>query len=114
MFYLREGSLLKEFTIKAKANEEKVNSRGRCIPEYNEGTKIFAILTDATTSEKEQYNRLSHPITHTITHRGAPVAEEEDFLILDNRFFYIQGVENPGGLNLWTIYNVEERQDFNG
>lgn len=112
MIYLRENNLLKEFIVKIKAEEEKVNERGRCIPEYTGETTIRAILTDATTSEKEQYNRLSHPITHTITHRGKPIAKEEDYLVLDNRKFYVQGIENPGGLNLWTIYNVEERRDF--
>lgn len=112
MFYLREGSLLKKFESKVK-KEDVINSRGRCKPVYEDGTFFFAILTDATTAEKEQYNRLSHPITHTITHRGSPVVKEEDLLLLNSRTFYVQGVEVPGGLNLWTIYYVKERRDFN-
>ena len=112
MFYLRESSLLKKFESKVR-NDDEVDSKGRCKPVYEDGISFLAILTDATTAEKEQYNRLSHPITHTITHRGGPVVKEEDYLILGDRTFYVQGVEVPGGLNLWTIYNVEERRDFN-
>ena len=112
MFYLRECSLLHKFKVFRK-KVDKVDSKGRHTSSYEEGIEFWAILTSETTNEKEQNNQLSHPISHTITHRGNPVANECDMLVLGDRKFYIQGVENPGTLNLWTIYNVEERFDYN-
>ena len=52
-----------------------------------------------------------HPITHTIVDRGHPKAVETDQLTCGNRKFYVQGVDEPGQLGLYTIYYVEERAD---
>ena len=40
-----------------------------------------------------------------------PKAKAEDKLVLENRVFLIQGVDEPGSLGLCTIYYVEERAD---
>ena len=39
------------------------------------------------------------------------MAEAEDKLVLGNRVFLIQGVDEPGSLGVCTIYYVEERAD---
>ncbi|MCD8308895.1 MAG: hypothetical protein LUD19_03490 [Clostridia bacterium] len=70
---------------------------------------IHAILCGATTEQKLQYSQMQHPITHVISHKGTPVAKEGDRLIFGNRAFFVQGVDNPGDLVLWTLYYCEER-----
>lgn len=49
--------------------------------------------------------------SHTIVDRGHPKAAETDQLTCGNRKFYVQGVDEPGQLGLYTIYYVEERAD---
>ena len=43
--------------------------------------------------------------------RDSPKAVETDQLTCGNRKFYVQGVDEPGQLGLYTIYYVEERAD---
>lgn len=109
--YLRTGNLFKDFTIEKKS--EGTTARGRVTSEYDTtpGTQLSAVLADATTDEREQWEQQQHPITHTITQRGAPLAGEGDRLVFSSRLFYIQGVHEPGGLGLWTIYYAQERSD---
>ena len=32
-------------------------------------------------------------------------------VIMGHRAFYVQGVDNPGEQNIWTLYYCEERSD---
>lgn len=113
MMYLRPGNLFKDFSIEKKG--ETLSSRGRARSKYDSqiGEQLKAVLADAKPQEKEQWKQRQHPISHTITQRGKPKAEAEDRLILGDRIFFIQGVDEPGALGLWTIYYVEERFDGN-
>ena len=112
--YLRPGNLFKDFLIEKKG--ATLSTRGRARSEYDgeTGERIRAILAEAKPQEKERWRQLQHPISHTITHKGRPQAGAEDRLILEERTFFIQGVDEPGALGLWTIYYVEERFDGNG
>lgn len=109
--YLRPGNLYKDFIIEKKG--ATINSRGRAKREYdsNAGESIRAILAEAKPEEKERWRQLQHPISHTIVQKGTPKAAAEDRLAFGNRMFFIQGVDEPGALGLWTIYYVEERFD---
>jgi head-tail adaptor len=112
--YLQTGNLFKDFTIEKKS--EGTTARGRVKASYDrsEGTQLRAVLADADPQEKERWQQQQHPITHIITQRGAPLAEEGDRLIFGQRIFYIQGVDDPGSLGIWTIYYVQERSDTHG
>jgi len=107
--YNRPENLWKDFTIDNKT--ETTTSRGRTRENYNgsEPEFIHAILCGATPEQKLQYNQMQHPITHVISHRGKPKAKEGDRLMLKNRAFYVQGVDDPGDQGLWTLYYCEER-----
>lgn len=108
--YLRPGNLSKDFLIEHKFQS---NRCGRIRSEYNsEGAEhIKAVLAQATTSEKERWDQMQHPITHTVVQRGRPVARTEDRMIHGGRTFYVQGVDEVGELGIVTIYYVEERVD---
>lgn len=113
LMYLRLlGNLFKDFTIERKVSS--LSPRGRAGSAYNPGEHLKAAIVDANPVEQERWRQLQHPITHTIIQKGTPKAEPEDRLILGDRIFFIQGVDEPGELDLWTIYYVEERFDTNG
>ncbi len=107
----RPENLWKDFTIEAKT--ETTSTRGRAKESYGEKPPIFihAILCGATPEQKLQYQQMEHPISHVISHEGKPKAKEGDRLILKDRAFYVQGVDDPGDLGIWTLYYCEERSD---
>lgn len=109
--YHRPEGLWKDFTVEAKTDAP--NSRGRVKESYgtDSPTFIHAVLCGATTEQKAQYIQMQHPITHVISHTGKPVAKEGDRLIHGDRAFYVQGVDEPGEIGIWSLYYCEERSD---
>lgn len=110
IFYLRPGNLYKDFFV-AKCTSG-VDGKGRPVKKYDSdhSVVIHAVLAQATPQEKARWEQIQHPITHTIVDRGHPKAAETDQLTCGNRKFYVQGVDEPGQLGLYTIYYVEERK----
>lgn len=111
MMYLRPGNLYKDFIIEEKSST--IDTTGRPKPKY-EGTgnkMLRGALAEAKDSQKIRWEQLQHPITHTIVQNGIPKAKVEDKLVLNNRAFFIRGVDEPGSLGICTIYYVEERKD---
>ena len=111
IFYLRPGNLYKDFFV-AKCTSG-VDGKGRPVKKYDSdhSVVIHAVLAQATPQEKARWEQIQHPLTHTIVARGHPKAAETDQLTCGNRKFYVQGVDEPGQLGLYTIYYVEERAD---
>lgn len=109
--YLRPGNLYKDFVI--EENVAGVSSSGRPKTSYEgTGTKMLSgVLAEATNKQKMRWEQLQHPITHTIVQDGKPKAKEEDKLILGERVFLVQGIDEPGSLGICTIYYAEERKD---
>lgn len=95
-------------------NGSGVNNRGRPSKTYDteNAVMIRAILAQATPQEKSRWEQIQHPITHTIVGRGKPKAQENDVMTCGARKFFVQGVDEPGQLGLYSIYYVEERQDL--
>lgn len=98
-------------TFQAQTAPTTQNTRGGRKREWVDTVQIVGVLAEANASEREKWHQMQHPITHQVVSSGAPAAKEGDRLVLDGRHFYIQGVDNPGDLDLWTIYRCEERQD---
>ncbi len=109
--YLRPGNLYKDFII--EENTAAVGRTGRPQTSYNsEGNRMLrGALAEATPKQKIEWQQLQHPITHTVVQDGRPKAKAEDKLVLGNRVFLIQGLEEPGSIGVCTIYYVEERAD---
>lgn len=110
----RPGNLFKDFWVESKITS--LTSRGRPTSSFgkDEAVHFLAVLAEAKPTEIERFRQIDHPITHTITQQGRPKAKAKDRLIHDGRIFYVQGVDNPGDLGLWTIYYAEERSDVDG
>lgn len=112
IFYLRPGNLYKDFLV-AKAGGG-IDKKGR-VSKSNDtenAVMIHAVLAQATPQEKARWEQIQHPITHTIVDKGPKKAAENDLLTCGNRKFYVQGVDEPGQLGLYSIYYVEERKDL--
>lgn len=109
--YLRPGNLYKDFLV--EENDTDVSSTGRPKTSYKgDGTKMLkGVLAEADNKQKMRWEQLQHPISHTIVQTGRPNAKAEDKLILGERVFLVQGVDEPGSLGICTIYYVEERAD---
>ena len=92
-----------------------VTATGRPKQETIEETYIefLGALVGASQKEIEQWKQKGHPITHKINEFSAQAkAKQGDYVITeDGRQFYIQGIKNPGNMNLTLIYYVEERFD---
>ena len=43
--------------------------------------------------------------------RGRPKAKAGDRLLLENRAYYVEGVDPLGDLGLYTLYYVQQRED---
>lgn len=112
--YHRPGQLFKDFFVEAKGTA--LSPRGRAASRYNQqdAGRLKAVLAQAKPEEKDRWHQLGHPISHTLTQRGAPMAKVADRLVRGKRRFYVQGVDNVGELGFWTIYYVEERFDTDG
>lgn len=109
--YVRPGNLYKSFII--ESNKNIVSSIGRPRANYNHTQQdmLEGILAEADPNQKMRWEQLQHPITHTIVQDGKPRAKSEDKLILANKVFLVQGVDDLGNLGISTIYYVEERYD---
>lgn len=109
--YLRPGNLYKYFIIEGSSEEIGPTGRPKTSYESRGERTLRGALAEATPKQKMEWKQLQHPITHTIVQDGRPLAKQEDKLILGDRVFFIQGVDEPGSIGVCTIYYVEERMD---
>lgn len=112
--YLRAGNLFKEFLIFRRI--AKVNDVGRKVVTFEQlGETVFCVLADASEKEKNRWQKLEHPITHTLVQYGCePALKEGDKLILEDRQFYIVGRNELSALHMYTVYYAEERFESDG
>lgn len=101
-----------QFTV---YKDKKVNNSGKVqsLGLEKTDTSFLGMLVNANQTEKEEWKQNGHPISHKIIEYSAmKKAKATDFLVMDDREFYVQGVKNPANLNVTMIYYVEERFDL--
>lgn len=111
IMYLRPGNLYKTFIIENNKNIVSSVGRPKVTYSHTQQDMLEGILAEADPNQKMRWEQLQHPITHTIVQDGKPKVKAEDKLILENRIFLVQGVDDLGSLGIFTIYYVEERYD---
>lgn len=115
--FLRPGQGCKKFMVKKKT-KTLTESGKPTYGGYTDAGSIIGILATASQKEIEQWKQNGHPITHKIVQQGVQNAgKATNYLVLSengkkDRYFYIQGVSNPGELNHMMRYFVEERKDL--
>lgn len=110
--YLRTGNLVKDFVIEPLKRE--VQTTGRPKTTYDTETRAIlrGVLASADPDAVARYDQTDHPCTHQIAQYGGEKAKPGDRLARDQRYYYILGVDNIGGLGIATLYYVEERKDL--
>lgn len=77
------------------------------------GKEILGMLVNASQKEIDQWKQKGHPISHKIIEYSAmKKAKATDYLKGNGAEYRVQGVKNPGNLNVTMIYYVEERLDI--
>ncbi len=106
--YLRPGNLYKQFII--EENSQVISENGRMVNNYaGDGTRFLkGCLAEASPETKEKWGQLGHQVSHTIVQPGAAKAKPGDLLILGNRNFFIEGIDNAGDLGIAVIYFARE------
>lgn len=96
------------------APHDETDSKGRPKKNYDidQGRFIRAVLAKATPQEKQRWEQIQHPISHTVVSNGKALAKAGELLVHDGRKFFIQGVDEPGEYGLACIYYVQEREDL--
>lgn len=115
----RPGQYMHEFTVFRRQN--KKTDTGRVAKDYEMKIPFVipdGILAEASQQEKEAWEQNQHPITHTVvSYQPPPGVREKDVLVLMDgrgRRFQVQGIVNPAGNSLYSIYYVLERMDVYG
>lgn len=106
--YLRPGNLYKEFII--EENKQGISKGGRVINGYSgNGTRTLkGCLAEASPDTKEMWRQLGHTVTHTIVQTGSAKAKAGDRLLLGERHFHVEGVDNAGDLGIAVMYFAKE------
>lgn len=122
MPFLRPGQGFKKFKLGKKASTISSAGTPGKSASFSEIGEIIGILVNASQKEVDQWKQSGHPISHVVVQRGAMVkGEATQYLRLTeqepsgkekDRYFYIQGINNPGELNHTILYYVEERGDL--
>lgn len=108
------GQGFQKFRIRKQATV--LTPSGRAVPAPPDATDdyFFGIMVNASQREIEQWKQNGHPISHKIVEYSAVKrAIPTDWLVNgEGREFYVEGVKNPGELNVSCIYFVNERLDI--
>lgn len=111
---LRPEQIFQDFWVERYTGGLNGSGRRKAAYDSAGAVRIRGVLVKAEPTQAERFRQLGHPVTHTIAQPGPLNAGEGDRLVLGSRYFYIQGVEDPGGLGLWALYYAEERKGVDG
>ena len=116
--FLRPGQGFKPFTVLRRKGGTTRSGRPQTKRLYPVGA-FYGIVSETSPEEKEQWKQDGHPVTHTIIQRGTEdCAKATDIIELaepgekPRRFLVHKKPKNAGGLDLFTVYKVEEREDL--
>lgn len=122
--FLRPGQGFQPFRVLRRVTTitpsgRPVTGQLQSIADMQEQGTILGIISQASQKEQEQWKQNGHPITHTIVQRGtAGRGRANDVLQMIKpgeetpRLFLVQGVQDPGELGHFTVYQVQEREDL--
>ena len=110
--YLRPGNLQKVLTIEPATTQKTTTGRAKTSYDTETGKTLRGVIASANPEAVQQYSQNGHPCTHQIVQQGDPRAKPGDRLAYGHAYYYILGVDNIGGLGVYTIYYTEERTDL--
>ena len=101
------------FSVRSKQTVINIDKGGMSEIDFVETTFFFGVIGDATMVERRNWQQAGHTVTHKVVVRGTlPTVVDGDVLTLNDRNFYLKGVDNPGDLALWGVLWLEERPEI--
>lgn len=107
--FFRPGQQIRPFDIYRRESGEDEKGRVTYSPDPAKVGTLMGTISEASQSEKFQWNQQGHPITHTVTIRGRTKADAFDELRIGDSVYTIQGKHDPAELGIFTILYCLER-----
>lgn len=107
--FFRPGEQIRTFEIYRKGVTEDAKGRVTYAAEPASIGTVKGTISQASQRERDQWNQMGHPITHTVTVRGRTAAKASDEIRLSGRVFTIQGKDDPAELGIFSILYCLER-----
>lgn len=96
------GQQLKTFNVYRKASSLDAKNRLK-YGELEPVDSFKGTIAQANQREVERFKSMEHPITHTIVASLRVPVQAEDVLERDGKRYFVQGVDDPLGIGLYTI-----------
>lgn len=117
MAFLVSGQGFKDFVVYEKT--ETISSSGSVGRSVNfiKKADLKGITTSMSPKERETWKQSGYEVSDKIVQYGSPKAKKGQYIVYydfnkQSHVYEVKGVRNPGGLNHFSIYLVNERSDL--
>ena len=117
MAFLVPGQGFKDFVVYEKTGTiSSSGSVGRSV-NFIKKTDLKGITTSMSPKERETWKQSGYEVSDKIVQYGSPKAKKWQYIVYydfnkQSHVYEVKGVRNPGGLNHFSIYLVNERSDL--
>jgi hypothetical protein len=117
MAFLVPGQGFKDFVVYEKTGTiSSSGSVGRSV-NFIKKTDLKGITTSMSPKERETWKQSGYEVSDKIVQYGSPKAKKGQYIVYydfnkQSHVYEVKGVRNPGGLNHFSIYLVNERSDL--
>lgn len=117
MAFLVPGQGFKDFVVYEKTGTiSSSGSVGRSV-NFIKKVDLKGITTSMSPKERETWKQSGYEVSDKIVQYGSPKAKKGQYIVYydfnkQSHAYEVKGVRNPGGLNHFSIYLVNERSDL--
>ena len=117
MAFLVPGQGFKDFVVYEKTGTiSSSGSVGRSV-NFIKKADLKGITTSMSPKERETWKQSGYEVSDKIVQYGSPKAKKGQYIVYydfnkQSHVYEVKGVRNPGGLNHFSIYLVNERSDL--
>lgn len=117
MAFLVSGQGFKDFVVYEKTGTiSSSGSVGRSV-NFIKKADLKGITTSMSPKERETWKQPGYEVSDKIVQYGSPKAKKGQYIVYydfnkQSHVYEVKGVRNPGGLNHFSIYLVNERSDL--
>lgn len=102
------GRQLSRFEVLRPAT--RLDAKGRALKgDYRRVGAVWGSIAAAGEHEVLRQKQIGHTVTHTLVIQLRAGVRAEDLLLQGGRAYYVHGVDNPGGLGLYTVLSLEHK-----
>ena len=117
MAFLVPEQGFKDFVVYEKTGTiSSSGSVGRSV-NFIKKADLKGITTSMSPKEREKWKQSGYEVSDKIVQYGSPKAKKGQYIVYydfnkQSHVYEVKGVRNPGGLNHFSIYLVNERSDL--